>query len=628
MSYLELIFISHFSNGLEKATNANLTAENWEYILDVCDKVNDDPEDGSKNAVKACSKRLETSNANVQLYTLTLVGSLAQNCGSKMQRELATKSFTSLLLKLAGDKIVYHTVKSKIAELMESLTKEFKSDPSLKVMGDAYDSLKQKGIQPPTKPQKHQMTEADKRKEEDELQMVLALSLSEQEMKPMTGHDGFQPSYQEQQNRQQQPQQESQFQTKPTGTTAATVTKVKALYDLTSTEEGELSFRKGDMIHVIESVYRDWWRGSLRGQVGIFPLNYVTPVAEPTKEELEREAHDELNVFAQSKNIEKLLAILSATDGRDGLKIAENEELQNLYHSTLAVRPKLVKLIDKYSQKKEELIQLNDKFISARKTYDNLMESSMSQYRTSAYQQPPPPQQQQQHRAQQTPQLGRYGQLPYPDDRQAAYRPPSNGKQYPARQYPTQVVPQNAHLVQPQAQSPIQVQQQVPVPSPVQTQASQPQSPPQPQPQHRPQPISQTPPSQTQAQIQTPHSQSPPQPQPQHRPQPPSQPQYYNQYPSQSSPEGYPPSGISSYQPPQNPYTPPPSQSAYTPTSPPATITRAPTYPMVNQQASAPPPFANYAPPQPTSAPPPPPPSEMTRSATTATTVSGYYSSQ
>jgi signal transducing adaptor molecule len=29
-----------------KATDENLTGENWEYILDVCDKVNAKPEDG------------------------------------------------------------------------------------------------------------------------------------------------------------------------------------------------------------------------------------------------------------------------------------------------------------------------------------------------------------------------------------------------------------------------------------------------------------------------------------------------------------------------------------------------------------------------------------------------------
>lgn len=378
----------------------------------MCDKVNDDPEDGAKRAVSAVSKRLEMNYANVQLYALSLVLSLAQNCGSMMQRELASKSFTNLLLKLGQDKKVHVSVKSRIAELMETLTKEFKADPSLKNMGDALDQLKKKNpaIQPPEKPQKHQMTDLDRQKEEEELQMVLALSLSEHQnsqqqpqhshepqqhqpqQQPQAPHESqFQPPYEQQQAKQtQQPQQPQQQQpssgemAKPAGKTAASVTRVRALYDLNSTEEGELSFRKGDIIHVIESVYRDWWRGTLRGDIGIFPLNYVTPLPEPTAEELQREAQDELSVFAQSRNIEKLLAILSSADSRDGLRIAEDEQLQNLYHSTLAVRPKLVKLIDKYSQKKDDLIQLNDKFINARKAYDSLMENSLAQYRVGS----------------------------------------------------------------------------------------------------------------------------------------------------------------------------------------------------------------------------------------------------
>jgi signal transducing adaptor molecule len=47
------------------------------------------------------------------------------------------------------------------------------------------------------------------------------------------------------------------------------------LYDFQPTEQGELGFEKGDIIRVIESVYRDWWKGELRGKTGIFPVNYV-----------------------------------------------------------------------------------------------------------------------------------------------------------------------------------------------------------------------------------------------------------------------------------------------------------------------------------------------------------------
>lgn len=112
---------------------------------------------------------------------------------------------------------------------------------------------------------------------------------------------------------------------KPPGTTAATVSRVRALYDFTPTEAGELQFRKGDVIAVLESVYKDWWKGLLRGQTGIFPLNYVEKLQDPTTEELQREAEMEGEVFGQIKNVERLLALLSTSSS--DMNMRDNEEI-------------------------------------------------------------------------------------------------------------------------------------------------------------------------------------------------------------------------------------------------------------------------------------------------------------
>jgi len=134
------------------------------------------------------------------------------------------------------------------------------------------------------------------------------------------------------------------------GTTAATVSRVRALFDFQPSEPGELQFRKGDIIAVMESVYKDWWKGSLKGQTGIFPLNYVEKLADPTQDDLQREAQMEAEVFGEIKNVEKLLTLLSTSSSE--LNVRDNEEITDLYHSTLAIRPKLIELIGKYSQKK------------------------------------------------------------------------------------------------------------------------------------------------------------------------------------------------------------------------------------------------------------------------------------
>lgn len=204
-------------------------------------------------------------------------------------------------------------------------------------------------LRAPSKPQKTQISDTDRQKEEDELQMALAMSIREskgaaptaaksntpQESGPSAGSQPVEPA-----------------QPLPAGTTAATVSRVRALFDFQPSEPGELQFRKGDIIAVLESVYKDWWKGSLRGQTGIFPLNYVEKLQDPTKEELEKEAHMEADVFAQIRNVEKLLALLSTSSQVGGGDVRDNEEITELYHSTLAIRPKLIELIGKYSQKK------------------------------------------------------------------------------------------------------------------------------------------------------------------------------------------------------------------------------------------------------------------------------------
>ena len=171
-------------------------------------------------------------------------------------------------------------------------------------------------LHPPSKPQKTQITPADREREEQELQMALALSIKDKSETPKANN---------------QPQANASSGVKATpapaqGTTAATVSRVRALFDFTPSEPGELAFRKGDIIAVLESVYKDWWKGSLRGSTGIFPLNYVEKLQDPTKEELEREAEMEAEVFGQIGNVEKLLALLS-TSSREIGDVKENEEM-------------------------------------------------------------------------------------------------------------------------------------------------------------------------------------------------------------------------------------------------------------------------------------------------------------
>lgn len=57
----------------------------------------------------------------------------------------------------------------------------------------------------------------------------------------------------------------------------APVNYVVALYDFAAQADGDLDFKVGDRIEVIErsESAEDWWKGRLEGRIGVFPGNYV-----------------------------------------------------------------------------------------------------------------------------------------------------------------------------------------------------------------------------------------------------------------------------------------------------------------------------------------------------------------
>ncbi|KAH9992720.1 hypothetical protein BJV74DRAFT_771568 [Russula compacta] len=422
-----------------KATDETLTSENWEIILNLCDKVQEEGEQGARNVIAAILKRLAHRNPNVQLYSLTLTESLSKNCGKGLHQEIASRAFTQALEKLITDRTTHDKVRKRVLMLIAMWTEDFESDPTLGIMEECYEALKAKSykFEANDEPPPPDDDEA-RRREEEELQRVLELSMqdkggrrnwNEYSLASSSGAGGsggsgsqvqastqastaHQPSvssssasssnaalHQQPHSSGYVPSTETHIQTSapttvepspqsspaaprsstPPPEDAYAVTRVRALHTFEPTEPNELAFERGDIIKVVNREYKDWWRGQLRNRTGIFPVNYVEPLPEPTPAEVAAEAQQEAAVFSQAATVDRLLTMLRTLDpAKDNL--ADNEEIQELYRSCMTLRPKIVKLIDRYSQKRADLVSMNESFVKARTIFDRMMEESLARH--------------------------------------------------------------------------------------------------------------------------------------------------------------------------------------------------------------------------------------------------------
>ncbi|KAA1468971.1 hypothetical protein DENSPDRAFT_863919 [Dentipellis sp. KUC8613] len=429
-----------------KTTDENLTSENWELIMNLCDKVLDEGDQGARNVIAAILKRLAHRNANVQLYSLALVEALSKNCTVELHREIASRAFTQALEKLITDRTTHDKVRQRALSLIALWTAEWENDPSLGIMEECYNNLKAKHYKfdTPQEPPPPDVDAEVRRREEEELQRALEISVQDKGGRSAwgayslasssgAGASGSQNGHQAsaassssalptnnpapasyasgyspapaRSDTVTQPHQTSATPgpvggeyasysavgvtpASPSPSVTSVVTRVRALHTFEPTEPGELAFEKGDIIKVVDRGYKDWWRGQLKGRTGIFPVNYVEPLPEPTAAELAAEAQQESAVFSQAANVDRLLTMLRTLDpAKDNL--ADNEEIQELYRSSMALRPKIVKLIDKYSQKRADLVAMNESFVKARTIFDRMMEESLARH-SGFYDQRPP----------------------------------------------------------------------------------------------------------------------------------------------------------------------------------------------------------------------------------------------
>ncbi|KAJ9083056.1 ESCRT-0 subunit protein hse1 [Entomophthora muscae] len=374
-----------FEERVAKATSEALTSEDWQLIIEICDKI--DGEVSARECLAAIMKRLVHQNANVVLYSLTLTEALVKNCELLAKREVASRAFTTTLHRVLVDSDMHSKVKEKILYLIQDWTEQFRTDASLNLMEELYLKLKTQGYHFPGKASEQPPSKAklESQREEEEFQLALALSLSETQAKSSSAKATKVKS--------ESHLQKSTLPQAPTRPASKSKGKfqVRGLFDFIPSEKGELGFHKGDIIKVVDDKYNNWWKGELHGQTGIFPANYVERLPESVSLDDVALLELEASVHKDAAMIDELLRNLSTLDPHTE-NIGENERLQEMYSSSLLIRPKLLKLINAYSLKKESLMNLNEKFVKARTEYERMQyghsrtpQANFSQAHSRAY---------------------------------------------------------------------------------------------------------------------------------------------------------------------------------------------------------------------------------------------------
>ena len=96
----------------------------------------------------------------------------------------------------------------------------------------------------------------------------------------------------------------------------------KAVYDCDAADTDELSFKKGDILVVVDEYDDGWWKGYRGTELGLFPSNYVEEVGVAGTEDPAQANGPSLNITARAKYRYQATAIR-----KDELSFEEGDEV-------------------------------------------------------------------------------------------------------------------------------------------------------------------------------------------------------------------------------------------------------------------------------------------------------------
>lgn len=393
---------------IDKATSPDLQDDDYGTLLDLVELVNQNPSANVITALRLLKVKLQSSNANTLLRSITLLDFLAENCGAMMKATIATPDFIdNYLLTIIDDSIIHISVKLAMVNEIYKLSKSFQNDSSLSIMTSTFNNLKSRypdltnqainqssntSNQPPNNDEdmlikkaiEESLRETTRTKNmvppqqpprQSQDRPLQPVPVAAQSSPSMNNQPQLQPQY-TQQSQQQQPQQYQPPQPPQLEEDMDKPEKVVALYDLVSDDEDTLSFQKNDIITIVEEINADWLRGCLNGKAGIIPTNYVKRIPKTTNADLS----NLMNLLNNSFDVETTLSQLMDLKKKLSTNSINNTQFQSILLSNNF--PSKLQQIEKQKALLKQCLDLQHLKILELNSLQSNIENSLTTYQS------------------------------------------------------------------------------------------------------------------------------------------------------------------------------------------------------------------------------------------------------
>ncbi|XP_031623780.1 signal transducing adapter molecule 1 [Contarinia nasturtii] len=379
-----------FDADVDKATSENNTTEQWDVIIDICDKAGANPKN-AKDCIRSIMKRMGHNDPHVAIQAITLLDACIKNCGRTFHLEIASRDFETEFQRLMAKAIPSVAQKMRIS-LKKWAENEFKMDPQLNLIPSLYQKLKSEGadfsdttIETPKPVVSKDPNVVSSQQEEDDIAKAIELSLKEKNegVKTTTAasassSSSFLSLY---------PSMNESAKSSPKHQQKKDGRKVRALYDFEAAEDNELTFFSGEIIYVLDDSDSNWWTGYNDRGEGLFPSNFVTAdlnadldtnrydtKTNDVKSNIKTEEHKTEEIQIDEMKIDRLLHLLHEANPEDPSQ--DPEEMFILEAQVNQMLPLIDSELERVDRNHAKLTQLSTSLVEAINMYHMLMRES------------------------------------------------------------------------------------------------------------------------------------------------------------------------------------------------------------------------------------------------------------